>query len=57
MMRFDHDGHDFLWRLYDVTVYLREAALEGKEMGSWNSLDHLDLQFDMMVYCGLGVCM
>ena len=42
-----------------MTVYLREAALEGKEMGSWNSLDHLGLQFDMMVlwYCGLGVCM
>ena len=27
-------------------VYLKEEALEGKEMGSWNSLDHWGLEFE-----------
>ena len=27
-------------------VYLKEEALEGKEMGSWSSLDHWGLEFE-----------
>ena len=27
-------------------IYLKEEALEGKEMGSWSSLDHWGLEFE-----------
>ena len=59
----DDDAYHEVWSWWswglmeitdDVTVwYLKEAALEGKEMGSWNSLDHSDLQFNMIVYCDI----